>query len=298
MVAPDTTSVELDISYHGPSLEGGQMNVRDIAPAMLAVGSLFELSNQQLNGETATVKINVRATSAGSFHIVFDIFQNLDLSLIGDMITTANDLKGLLFGGAGIIGLITFIKGIRGRTPQKIERVNNSIIRLTLSEEESYEIPIELLRMYQDIKIRNELSNILKPLKEEGIDSLEIQEYNETIESVSKSEVDYFDVPEIQEPIIDQIRTQGFSIVSLAFREGNKWRLTDGQSTFSVSMKDGEFQTKVDNSEIAFSSGDTLICDLRIVQWQTNRGIKTEYEVVKIHDHKPARQPKLPGLEE
>lgn len=90
--------------------------------------------------------------------------------------------------------------------------------------------------------------------------------------------------------ILDEVRQYAFSIVSLAFKEDNKWRLTDGQNTFSVSMKDETFQHRVDNNDVAFAKGDVLVCDLRTIQWQVEEGVKSEYEVVRVVAHRPARQ--------
>ena len=99
-----------------------------------------------------------------------------------------------------------------------------------------------------------------------------------------------FDIPESQEQLLDETRRQAFSIIGLSFKEDNKWRLTDGENTFSVSMKDATFQQRVDNNQEIFAKGDVLVCDLRTVQWQVEGGIKTEYEVIKVVNHRPARQ--------
>ena len=99
-----------------------------------------------------------------------------------------------------------------------------------------------------------------------------------------------FDVPEYQNLILDEVGRYAFSIVKLAFKEDNKWRLNDGQNTFSVLMKDAAFQHRVDNNDVAFSKGDVLVCDLRTIQWQVEDGVKSEYEVVRVVAHRPARQ--------
>ena len=288
---------EFDISYHGPALADGRMNVRDLAPAMMAVGSLFESTNELLNADRAAVNINVRATSGGSFHILFEILQNTGVSNISDFLTTANQIVTLIIGGGTItIGLIALIKWLRGRNP-KIEQINEGMFRLTIENGETYDVPTELLTIYPNANVRNALSGIVRPVKEEGIDTLEVRQNDQLIASVGKEEADYFESPTIQELMLDETRTHVFSIVSLAFREGNKWRLTDGQLTFSVSMRDVEFQHRVDNNAVAFAKGDLLICDMRTIQWLTHQGIKTEYEIVKVNKHMPARQPRLPGIE-
>ena len=301
MILNAINPAEFDISYHGPALADGRMNVRDLGPAMIAVGSLFESTNELLNGDRATVNINVRATSGGSFHILFEILQNSGVNNVQDFLTTANQIVNLIIGGATIIstatiGLVALIKWLRGRSP-KVEQINDGMFRLTLENGETYEIPTELLVMYQSANVRNAISGMVRPVKEEGIESFEIRQNDELVVSVAKEEADYFDIPGIQELMLDETRTHVFSIVSLAFREGNKWRLTDGQLTFSVSMKDSEFQSRVDNNAVAFAKGDLLVCDMRTIQWLTQQGIKTEYEVIKVDEHMPARQPRLPGLE-
>ena len=295
MTLDTSNPTAFDISYNGPALADGRMNVRDLAQAMMAVGSLFESTNELLNGDRAAVNINVRATSSGSFHILFEILQNSGVNSITDVISTANQIVTLIIGSGTIaVGLFALVKWLRGRSP-RVEQINEGMFRLTLENGESYDIPAELLRMYQDANVRAALAGIVRPVKEEGIDVLEIREQDDAIIEVTKSDVEYFDAPQLQELILDETRTQAFSIISLAFREGNKWRLTDGQATFSVSMIDKDFQQRVDNNELAFAKGDVLVCDMRTVQWQTIQGLKTEYEIVSVNRHLPARQLSLPG---
>ena len=151
-------------------------------------------------------------------------------------------------------------------------------------------MPIELLRLYQDAAVRRNIQDMVRPVKEPGIDRFMLREAGQTIQEVTKSEVEAFDVPEYQDLLLDEERRHAFSIVSLAFKENNKWRLTDGQNTFSVSMRDDAFQRRVDNNDIAFAKGDVLVCDLRTIQWQVEDGVKSEYEVIKVVTHRPARQ--------
>lgn len=286
----DNSQAGFDIIYDGPAVADGSMNVRHLAPAMLAVGTLFEAANNITNGQRAKVNINVKATSPGSFHILYEVIQaTMAQGVDPTLLTTAVQLKELLVGGivaAG--GLFAIIKWVNRRKP-KLNKINDELYTLTINNE-SYELPLELLRLYQDASIRHAISDIVHPVKEEGIDRIQILDKKRLIHEVAKNDVDAFDIPEMQEQLLDEIRRHAFSIIGLSFKEDNKWKLTDGENTFSVYMKDTAFQRRVDNNQEAFAKGDVLICDLRTVQWQVEGGIKTEYEVVKVVNHKPARQ--------
>lgn len=286
----NSEQASFDIVYDGPAVADGSMNVRDLAPAMLAVGTLFEAANNIANGQRAQVNINVRATSPGSFHILYEVIQATTPQIIdASLLTTAIQLKELLIGGMAIAsGLFAIIKWVNRRKP-KLNKINDELYTLVI-DNETYELPLELLRLYQDASIRHALADIVHPVKEQGIDRIRIFDNKKLIQEVAKDDADAFDVPESQEQLLDEIRRQAFSIIGLSFKEENKWRLTDGENTFSVSMKDATFQRRVDNNQIAFAKGDVLICDLRTIQWQVEGGIKTEYEVVKVVNHRPARQ--------
>lgn len=283
----DQTQVQLEVSFDGPALIDGRMNVRDLAPAMLGFGALFECANSILNGPRASVNVNVRATSSGSFHIIYEVIQSQATGqAFQDLLATAINIKELIFGGG--LTLFTLVQWLRGRKP-KVEKVNDNLFRLTI-DNQTYDVPLDLLRLYQDINTRRALVDIVHPVKQEGIERFEVYENKRLIQSVEKKDVEAFEPPESHEPLLDEISRHAFSILSLAFKEDNKWRLTDGQATYSVSMKDAAFQNRVDNNEEAFAKGDVLVCDLRTIQWQVPEGVKTEYEVVKVHTHKQARQ--------
>ena len=93
----------LNIVYDGPAVADGSMNVRDLAPAMLAIGSLFEAANNVTNGQRARVNIKVRATSSGSFHILYEVLQASE-TIDPGLLTTAVGLKELLVGSLVVGG--------------------------------------------------------------------------------------------------------------------------------------------------------------------------------------------------
>lgn len=174
---------EFILTYDGPALANHEMNVRDLAPAMLAVGEAFEGLNSLFNGKSAQLAVNVRAHQPGCFTVAFDIVQiakDATPMLTGPGIVAANNLLTLLIGGGTVTGftvgsLIWLVKKLKGRTPDRIEKLTPGMFRLFI-DDQVYEVPFELLQAYQDLRIRRALEGfVTKPLRKPGISQVVIE---------------------------------------------------------------------------------------------------------------------------
>ncbi len=288
-----TQTIEFKISYDGQALQNHSMDVRDLAPSLLALGKLFDEANHILNGEKTSVKLQVRAHELGSFEILFELYQSLgnQLShfLTSDFVISALNLKELILTGtAGVVSLFALIKKLKGKNPDKLTDLGNGMIRIETANEK-IDIPLNLLRLYQDVAVRQATEEILRPLEKEGIEYFKIKEKNKIVEIIAKEELNSFITPELpDEKIVVSETEAAYSIVSLAFKEDNKWRLHDGNSTISVTISDSEFKEKVDHNVISFAKNDILRCKIKVTQWKTSAGLKTDYEVLKVIEHIPA----------
>lgn len=291
------SNTNLKVIYDGESLVNHAMDVKDLAPALLSLGDLFDNANYIFNGESVKIKIEVKALESGSFGINFNLLQSklsqFSSFLTGDSIASILNLKEIIFGGTvvGIYtvkGLFALIRILSDRKPDKVKDLNNGYVELTVSNE-IFIIPSRLLVLYKEESIRKCVEETLKPLAKNGIDTFSVYSNENLLETVKKAELSLFKTPEIQdEVILNYEHEAAYSIISLAFKEDNKWRLHDGSATISVRVIDERFLKKVELNQVSFTKGDILICKVKTVQFKTATGLRTEYDLLEVIDHQKA----------
>jgi hypothetical protein len=273
------------------------MDVRDLAPALLGVGQLVDAANRVLYGESATARVQVRTVRPGSFNIGLDVAVTF-LQTVRDMwsgpeaTAAANLIQVLGFGVSIPVGAIKLIKWLKGRNPTAVRRTEGGRVEVEI-DKHRIEVDEPVARLALDLNVRLALERVVaEPLSKEGIDRVELASGGK-IEHIEKSEGYYFLAPPDREGGVFESRFRApFSIISLSFKEGNKWRVYDGKTQLTVTVTDQEFLDRVNRNEVVFSKGDILICDVRVVTRQEPKGLKAEYFIERVieHRHPTARQ--------
>lgn len=296
-VNPNT---ELTVTFDGQAVDDGEIDVRDLAPTLLAMGELIQTANEVLNGDKSQIIVRVRATQRGSFDAVLSLTEAIEharpllkvLAENKDGIDALTQLATLIFApiGGGIAGLWAYLLVAKGRKPDKIEEQGGDI-HYHFGDISIVSNPA-LNKLIQDKAVRDLAYKSLAALNTDGIESIGVRRGNQPKAiKITKKEVPYFAPPEEAESNIQETtktsRTM-VQIISLSFKEENKWRVTEGAETYTVVISDNEFNRRVARSEISFSKGDILDCDLMETQTVSSRGLKKEREIVLVHEHIPA----------
>lgn len=294
------SSIQIKLKYDGDALRSGVMDVRNLAPALLAITDLFEETNYTVNPENPKLVVRVRSDfERGSFVINLEIVQSIIDQAIklfnSESVNSLLNLVEVLGLGTGLFALF---KKLKGKKPKSIIIIDEKTVIIKTQQGEEFQILKSAVDLYANPKIRKAVKDSLGPLKEKGIEQFELNFGKDEKVSVSKGELSYYEMPdddEFSEIINETDKTQAFTIVSLAFKDDNKWRLSDGSNTFFVTILDEKFLEEVNANRIQFAKDDILKVKLKQVQWHTVTGLKTEYEVAEVLQHIKAQpQLKLP----
>ncbi|MDR1359471.1 MAG: hypothetical protein LBJ82_00675 [Deltaproteobacteria bacterium] len=307
---------EFTVYYDGEALLGSRMDVRDLAPALLALGDMLEAANSVLNKDKTLVRVNVKAFQPGCFGITLEISQSFGssimewlrpgsesrdaleiLNLLG--FTVRDLLEGAVVGG---IALFQLIKKLRGKNPKKTKKLENGNVLLEFDNAEgraeAIEVSSEVAQLYADKPVRLAADKAVEPLRREGIDSLCLKHDGKFLPLVRKADAPSFSLAAAQQeeiPVSETTQERVFSIISLSFKEDNKWRLSDGSAVFNVKISDPEFLAAVAQGREDFAKGDMLKILLSTRALSTGEGLKTEYEALQVMQHvRAARQLFLP----
>ena len=301
-----TTSVHFSIKYDGPALADHQMDVRELAPALIALSSLLEEANNAAFDGSNEVRVQVKGNfKGGSFGVDFIAMQTIGQQILtmltGPQASAASNLSGILQGlgllGTGACGLIGLIKWLKGRKPTSVTKHGDmEIFEIrTLQELETFEVDLVTGRLYRSRVVRQSLAKVLKPLERDGIDVFATGLDGITQNVVTKEELACFVDAAQEADIVSDTTSEGalLQVESAVFKDGNKWRFHDGATAFFAEITDREFLDRVEAGSERFGKGDVLVVDLRRVQTITDNGLKLDYKVERVRQHRAPLQPSL-----
>lgn len=298
------------IGFDGPSVENGEIDVADLAPALLALGELFSAANQALNKDRAEARLRIRASEKGSFVALL----SLDVSFVADLldvfaanpdrVTAADQLLELLIKGGtvvggGTVGLFYALRFLRGKRPDKTEKNENGTTSITVGPT-TIVVDQRTVVLLEDYRTREATEKFVgTALNAKGINKVSFDEESDgTPELVlTKDDIAAVKVPEPDDDDKTETTTKRealLKIVSAQFAEGYLWRFTDGTNTFTASMEDQDFLNRLDRSEVVLSKNDTLRCEIEETQTLVGTKLKTDAKILEVKEHiSGARQLKL-----
>lgn len=255
------------------------MDVYQVSANMIAFSEFVVTAAKIAYGDKITVNAEVAGFGKGSFltDLVFN-FANHSIPIF-----TSFSPSELL---AIINESFALWKHLKGSPPRSVtEGVNQSVV-IENNNGQVIQIKTESFTLVMNERSAEAIGQFVKKtLSDEGIDSLEIGCGNDVVANVKQSEAGYFSLVRPSESITDSIIQMSLIIEAPVFKDGNKWRFSDGQNSFFADIIDMDFLSAVDEGE-QFGKGDLLRVDLRIKQERAGAKITTERFIEKVHEHR------------
>lgn len=271
---------KIALRYTGPAVDTGLMDVYEASANMIAFSEFVVLSAKSAFGESITARAEVAGFGRGSF--ITDLVFNVGLASAGIFSAHSPDQIWSLVKEA-----FTLWKHLKGSPPSKVEH-GGQHVKVTNNNGEIIQVMTQSFTLVMSEKGSESVGRFVqKALEKPGMDAIEISSGAETIDRVTQAESAYFIPVALAETITDTIVKMGLMLEAPVFKDGNKWRFSDGQQSFYADIEDKEFLARVNAGE-RFGKGDVLYADVRINQQMSGMKISAERSLVKVHEHKIA----------
>lgn len=181
--------VRTTIRFDGPALATHEMDVQDLAPALLALADIIQAANQKFNGDHANIKVLVNAdVEQRCFMLDLSLVQSLMERAHGffgsDDVKTAKDIAewiGLIGGGAittgaGLFGLLRLLARQKdAQAPFTIEQSGDGNI-IVAGNGNSVIVTKQTYLLAQDPRIVEKAKSVVRPLQKPGYETLSFLE--------------------------------------------------------------------------------------------------------------------------
>nr|VFK29662.1 MAG: hypothetical protein BECKMB1821G_GA0114241_10521 [Candidatus Kentron sp. MB]VFK33827.1 MAG: hypothetical protein BECKMB1821I_GA0114274_10541 [Candidatus Kentron sp. MB]VFK76420.1 MAG: hypothetical protein BECKMB1821H_GA0114242_10561 [Candidatus Kentron sp. MB] len=285
---------QLSIVYNGPALSEHTMDISDLMPALLAVSELIKESGAEFGMDRRHIFVGVKAPfRTGSFGIDIEVTQTLFESLGFVKHITLGDICTYLGVVGGVPGLIGFVKWLRKRDIDGVEKKGKDRVSIT-AQGESIEIDAGVLQLYRNPAIQRSLKKAIHdPLGRDGVESFSITTNPDAgYTTVSWDEAAWFDSGLPEEMLVgEDILEKNLFVVSPSFQPGTKWRFSEGAAPFYAGVQDKAFLRRVGELQESFRANDVLTVRLRVRRYSGGERQYVEMDVMEVLYHESAPPP-------
>jgi len=282
-----TAQKQVSLTYRGDAVDDGLMRVEDLAPAMMGASRAFRRAQRIATGGNGPMpEVHVRALREGSFAIDLVLVEGSHIKDVVDLLTGDNSsaVVNLGFYVTVAFGGFKLIKAKFNREVRSRE-VEGRNVTVTFDDGTSVEIPLASERLAQDPEFTAAAREVVSPLEDEGVAEAELSTDDDSL-TVTRDERPAFTPIQAVDGVHETQMDMRLSLVTIAFTEGNKWRVSDGANAFWVDIEDEAFNERIAAGE-AFAKGDLIRASVRFRQWKGADGkLKMERAIVSVLEHR------------
>lgn len=262
------------------------MDVYEASANMIAFSEFVIHLAKSAFGESVETRASIAGGGRGSFvtDIVFN-FAGASSAVFAALPTADPKTLWLVLKES-----LALWKHLRGTPPKKVEE-SGAKVSITNNSGQVIQVTHSTVNfVFSDKGIASARRFIGEALNQVGIDAVEIAAGPQQVERVDQAESSYFVSVAPAEMLNDATLKMILHLESPVFREGNKWRFSDGQESFQATLDDREFLAKVDAGE-PFRKGDIIVANVRINQAQQGTRLTAERTITRVFEHRERPHP-------
>ena len=269
----------VSISYSGSSLDIGRMDVYEASANMIAFSEFMVAAVKSTYGESAEAKAEVAGFEHGSF------VTDLVISVSGSAATVFTAFTPEQLWSV-VKGAFSLWKHLKGSPPSKVTYDSSQNATVTNNSGNIIQVRVESMNLVMNEKGAAATDRFVRQaLSHDGYEALTIKpDAGDAIPPISSAEAASFVSVAREKILTDHSIKVILSLVSPTFQDGNKWRVSDGSTTYSAALLDGDFLMQVNNGR-RFGKGDILDVEMRIVQNLIGSKVSVERSILKVYRH-------------
>jgi len=244
--------VRTTIRYDGPALAEHEIDIQELAPALLALADVIQLANKKFNGDAAAMRVTVKAdVEQRCFQIYIHLAQTLLEQARGlfteENLKTAGEIaKAVGLVGTGAASLFKLIKFFGKKTEKpttefQVRAGKGSTVIIVNGDGNSITVPEEVYALASDKAVMEKAKAVLRPLERAGYEELSFVQDDKSVVTLTKDEaVRVKDAPALQAaPVPTEVRykiTGPVRIKTPQYEGSAKWTVLSGGRPIDVSM--------------------------------------------------------------
>ena len=282
--------MQLHVRYMGEHVERGRMGAVELGAAILGFGEVVGEVARVAYGEDAVIRTEVSADFANaSFGIEFFVTAH-DVGLFSET-ASVTDILTLIFGSAvgGAVGLTQLFRWMRGKSPTRIQSPENGNVTVIHGDQQNTILVRQVvMTAYRSNRVADGVKGIVAPLSDDGAEAVEFSQDGTVRERIERSEKRLFTRPSLPDEIVlEQEHETVLEVVSLSFREGNKWRFAEGDVSYWAAIADAEFLARVAAGKVLFGKGYLLRVRLHTTLTRSGSQLDASRVIKLVLEHIP-----------
>ncbi len=299
-----------DIAFAGAQKVETTTTNQPLAQAIIGVDQLLTMGSRALYGYLIDPEVDVRRDPSLTAYSVdlgfrknFGMARRAQRAGVAEFINPPESSVGEALGwleteNTSLLGLFQLLKQIAGRRIDAVTLKDETV--LITCGRDTYEVSTHTYKLFRHLGVREAVEQLAGVFKNPEVQAIEIRNRatgNVTVK-LAREDADFYAVPKEEEVVlVDDIHTRALMLPTSNFRDDQIWTFFDGEQTIRARMADKDFLRIIDNGVFRLNADDILIVNLHVKTVQTPAGLVSDYEVIRVLDHrKPGKHIPIPGV--